>query len=91
MKKHLNIIISGELQEKGFRFSAMQKAYEYKISGFVRRKRDGRIYIEAEGEEENLEPYLEWCRKGPLGTIVYNVQIEDGKMKEFSTFDIKRR
>ncbi len=90
MKKHLNIIISGELREKGFRFSAMQKAYEHEISGFVRRKRDGRIYIEAEGEEDRLEKYLEWCRKGPLGTIVYNVQVEDGSLKDFSTFDIKR-
>lgn len=91
MKKHLNIIISGELREKGFRFSAMQKAYEHSISGFVRRKRDGRIYIEAEGDEENLNNYLEWCRKGPLGTIVYNVQVEEGDSKDFSTFEIKRR
>lgn len=87
--KHINILISGELQQNGFRFSAMDKAYQLAISGYVRRKRDGRIYIEAEGSEESLEKYVEWCRKGPLGCIVYNVQIEEAGVREYEGFSIK--
>jgi len=89
--KHINILISGELQEKGFRFAAMDKAYQLNINGFVRRKRDGRIFLEAEGTEDNLEQFVEWCRKGPLGCIVYNVQVEDGTIRDYKSFDIKRR
>lgn len=89
--KHINILISGELQEKGFRFAAMDKAYQLEIAGYVRRKRDGRIYIEAEGESAKVDEYVEWCRKGPLGCIVYNVQVEEAQLREFKGFDIKRR
>jgi acylphosphatase len=83
------IHIYGQVQHKGFRFVAMQVAYQRGIRGFIQNKRDGSLYIEAEGEEEQLNGFLEWCKKGPMGAKVENVTIEEGEFKNYTSFDIK--
>ncbi len=90
MKKHLNLIISGKIKNVGFRFMAMQAAYKYGVFGFARRKRDGKIYIEAEGEDENMENFVDWCKVGPIGAEVKEIDIEDGEVQEFTAFDVKK-
>ena len=88
--KHLNITISGRVQGVGFRFSAMEVAYRYGINGFVLNRPNGVVYIEAEGEEQALEQFLSWCRKGPIGAHVSEVTAVDGKVVGFAGFDIRR-
>ncbi|MEA3445582.1 MAG: acylphosphatase, partial [Bacteroidota bacterium] len=68
LKKHLNIEVRGNVYKVGFRFLAMSKAYEIDIRGFVRYEFDGSLYIEAEGEERNLNTFVEWCKQGPPGS-----------------------
>jgi len=63
--KHLNIKIFGRVQGVFFRANAAKKADELGITGFARNEPDGSLYIEAEGEEENLKKFLSWCQKGP--------------------------
>ncbi|MEI8006536.1 MAG: acylphosphatase [Bacteroidota bacterium] len=86
--KHYNITISGQVQKIGFRFSAMHSAYRYGVQGIVKNMNDGKVYIEAEGEDSNLDDFLQWCRRGPLGAKVDNVGVEEGEMKNFLSFDI---
>ncbi len=90
MKKHLNLIISGKVQHIGFRFMAMQAAYKYGVFGYARNKRNGNVYIEAEGEEENMENFVEWCKVGPIGAAIKELEIEEAEMKDFTSFDIKK-
>jgi acylphosphatase len=87
--KCIHIRIYGRVQHKGFRFIAMQKAYQDGIRGFIQNKKDGSLYLEAEGEDEKLNVFLEWCKKGPMGAIVDEVTVEEGEMKNFTSFDIK--
>lgn len=63
MAKHLEIKVYGKVQGVSFRNFASQKAHELAILGFVRNEMNGTVYIEAEGEEENLRRFLDWCRK----------------------------
>ena len=86
--KHYNISISGRVQRVGFRFSAMQAAYRHGVSGFVRNMKDDSVYIEAEGEEDAINLFLQWCRKGPPGARVDTAKISEGEMKNFKKFDI---
>lgn len=67
----------------------MQVAYQRGIRGYIQNKRDGSLYIEAEGEEEQLNGFLEWCKKGPLGAKVENVTIKEGEIRNYTSFDIK--
>ena len=89
MRKHLNIKIYGRVQGVFFRHSTKQKAKESGIKGFVRNEPDGVVYIEAEGEEENLKQFLDWCRRGPFLAKVKKVEfIFNSDIKNFSDFVI---
>ena len=87
--KCIYLHIYGHVQHKGFRFFAMQVAYQCGIRGFIQNKKDGSLYLEAEGEEEQLNRFLEKCKKGPMGSIVEKVTTEEGEIKNYSSFDIK--
>jgi acylphosphatase len=91
MKKHFNLTVIAESNTPGFRFSVMEKAYKYEVSGYIRRKHNGGFFIEAEGDETNLEGFVEWCRKGPLGTIIQRIDIEESNVKDLEGFEIKHR
>lgn len=88
MKKHLNIKIYGKVQGVFFRAAAQERAENLGINGFARNESDGSVYIEAEGSEENINKFLEWCRKGPLLAKVEKVEISENNLKNFSSFEI---
>ena len=72
--KRLTVKVSGTVQGVFFRHSAKIKASELELKGFARNEGDGSVYIEAEGEQANLEKFLEWCRKGPPFARVEHVE-----------------
>jgi len=88
--KHYDLTISGRVQGVGFRFMAMQAAYKHQITGFVQNLKDGTVYIEAEGEEAHLKKFIEWCRTGALGAKVDEIHGNEGTVKNFKSFDIRR-
>ena len=90
VNKFVKLIIRGKVHGVGFRFSCMEAAYQFGVTGFVRNKSDGTIYVEAEGPEENLNPFIEWCHKGPTWAKVTKVEVESGDLKNFKSFEIKR-
>ncbi|OLS03631.1 acylphosphatase [Tissierella creatinophila] len=71
------INVFGRVQRVGFRFSTLQKAREFDISGFVKNLRDGSVEIEAQGEEEKIEKFIQWCKVGPIYSEVKKVMAED--------------
>lgn len=87
--KNKVIIVSGDVRNKGYRFTAMQKAYQFDIRGYIKRVHEGGFFIEAEGEDENLTQFIEWCKKGPIGSKVEKVEVTDGEMKSFKSFDMR--
>ena len=89
MKKHLNIKISGEVQGVTFRYSSKLEADKLGISGFVKNLPDESVYIEAEGEETDLEEFLAWCHQGPNFAKVKDVHVEAGPLKNYQGFSIK--
>lgn len=88
---HFNIWITGKVQGVGFRFSSMEAAYRMGVVGFVKNLNAGQVYIEAEGTEAVLQRFLEWCRKGPLGSRVEKVETTEGAIQNFTSFDIQPR
>jgi acylphosphatase len=64
------IHVTGWVQGVGFRWSAANEARDRGITGYVKNLSDGSVYIEAEGSKEQLDAYVEWCKKGPgLGHV----------------------
>lgn len=88
--KHLTLKIFGDVQRVGFRYYAKLKAAELGLSGFIRNEPDGTVYIEAEGREEKLKGFLNWCRQGPRWARVDRAEFEySDKLKNFKEFKIE--
>lgn len=83
------IIITGRVQGVGFRLNAAREANSRGINGYVKNLADGSVYIEAEGTEEQLNQYVEWCRKGPGMSKVQSVRIESLPPLNYSDFNIE--
>jgi acylphosphatase len=77
MTRACTLTIYGRVQGVGFRFYAQQKAQELNISGFVQNRPDGSVYIEAEGEETQLQAFINWCQAGPQWARVLELKIAD--------------
>lgn len=86
--KHLNINVYGLVQGVFFRASAKEEADKLNLTGFAKNMPDGSVYVEAEGEENNLEKLIKWCNKGPLMARVEKVEVSEGFLKNFSQFGI---
>jgi acylphosphatase len=90
MKKHFNIKISGRVQGVFFRASTKAKAEELGISGYVQNESDGTVYVEAEGDEEILDQFIRWCKRGPELAQVTSCTIEPGGVEGHQGFVIYR-
>lgn len=89
-KKAIRLKISGTVQGVFFRQSALQKAIELNISGWVRNCEDGSVELEAEGEETGMKEFIEWCHRGPMRAVVSKVEIKTIGTKNHSGFEIRR-
>lgn len=86
--RHLNIKIYGDVQGVFFRDSALKKAQELDIGGFIRNEPDGSVYIEAEGDERYLNKFLLWCESGPPLARVENIESERARLVGFKDFRV---
>jgi acylphosphatase len=69
------ILIAGHVQGVGFRFAAQKVAQRQRLGGWVRNRPDGRVEAVVEGEGAAVQAFLDWCRRGPLGAVVTDVQV----------------
>ncbi len=88
-EKAYNINVFGRVQGVGFRFYTHRKAKELDLKGFVRNKPDGSVYIEVEGQQENVEQFIMWCNDGPSWARVSKVQRQETPKVGYSDFSIK--
>jgi acylphosphatase len=88
--KHFSIVVRGRVQGVFFRASAREIALQLSLNGMVRNEPDGSVYIEAEGDEEALNRFVSWCRKGPPRAIIAEVIVKEDQVKNFRSFDIER-
>lgn len=88
--KHFNITVSGKVQGVFYRQSTLEVAKSLWLKGSVRNEPDGNVYIEAEGEADQLAKLIEWCKTGPPRAKVAQVQFSEGEFKGFSSFSISR-
>jgi acylphosphatase len=87
--KTLQIKVIGKVQGVGFRYYTHKKAQNYNIKGFVKNEIDGSVYIEAEGEEADLDKFVSWVDKGPMWARVQKVVKSEMPKRGFIDFKIK--
>ncbi len=68
----------------------MAKARELEIRGWVRNLPDGRVELVAEAPREHIEALAGWCRTGPPGAHVDEVEMcEDTERTELGQFQVR--
>jgi acylphosphatase len=71
--QHLKIRVTGKVQGVYFRDTARKEAENLGITGFARNEPDGTVFIEAEGSDEAVKKFLDWCHKGSREAMVEEV------------------
>jgi acylphosphatase len=90
MKQAVQLKIKGVVQGVFFRQSTLEKARELDITGWIRNCEDGSVELEAEGDENLLRVFVQWCHRGPRNAVVSNVESKNVDPKNFIAFEIKR-
>ncbi len=89
-KGRAHLVVHGRVQGVFFRASARERAEELGLAGWVRNNPDGSVEAVAEGEQEDLEKFITWCRKGPGRSVVRHVSVEwEPYSGEFTKFTIE--
>ncbi len=88
MIKSVKINIYGKVQGIGFRYSTLQKANELGITGFVKNRNDGSVYIEADGEPEIIEEFVLWCIIGPALSRVDDIKVIVIPFNDYKCFGV---
>ncbi|MCJ7449101.1 MAG: acylphosphatase [Bacteroidales bacterium] len=91
MKEKLlyKIHVTGQVQGVGFRWGAATEAGNRGIKGYVKNLPNGSVYIEAEGSREQLNAFVEWCKQGPVFSIVETVTADPFPPVNYSDFLIE--
>ena len=80
---------TGRVQGVGFRYSALQVAKEYEVSGFVRNLADGRVHLEAEGAREQVEAFIAAIQERMHGYVRKVDRLSSARESQFQGFSIK--
>ena len=87
----VHILISGKVQGVYFRSSAKEKADALQILGWVKNRQDGRVEMVAKGHRESIDEFISWCKQGPRGAVVSDVEVtEEADEIKFERFLIAR-
>ena len=88
--KGVEIKVYGQVQGVFFRQGVKDVAEKFGLTGWVSNGDDGSVKIMAEGEEENLQKLIEWCKMGTSSARVEPVQVYWSEAEdEFSRFEIR--
>jgi len=73
-RRRLHLRIRGLVQGVSFRWHTRRIAGSLGLTGWVRNLPDGSVEVMAEGEEDALQNFIAWCRKGPELARVESVE-----------------
>ncbi|UCG27861.1 MAG: acylphosphatase [Bacteroidales bacterium] len=83
------IIIRGRVQNVGFRYFAFKTARMLNLKGYVKNEMDGSVYIEAEGNETDMEKFIGALRKGPSWARIEKIYVSPIPSQGFTDFLVK--
>ncbi|MCR4328563.1 MAG: acylphosphatase [Patescibacteria group bacterium] len=81
--------ISGKVQGVGFRYAVYREAKKLGVRGFIKNKKDGSVYLEAEGSSEVIKDFFQWCRSVQKNAQIENIEFASCAIRGFSGFEIQ--
>ncbi len=89
MNIHIEGYIRGRVQGVNFRDSTRTFAKSIGLDGLVRNEPDGSVYIEAEGNQDQLAALREWLEDGPSAADVEEIDLREGDLRHHEDFTVE--
>ncbi len=80
MTEAIHLKITGRVQGVFFRATTKEKADSLGLTGWVKNCADGSVEVFAQGEDEKLKEFVEWCGNGPSAAKVDDVRSKKAEM-----------
>ena len=71
-----SVVVSGRVQGVFFRDCLRREALRHGVGGWVRNRPDGTVQAHLEGDPDAVAAVVLWCRSGPRGAEVEDLQVE---------------
>jgi len=89
-KSRVKVVVKGTVQGVNFRYYSQRQAVKFNITGWVKNLPDGSVAGLFEGEEQDVEAMVQWCRRGPPSAHVTELIAQPEEYRgEFSSFTVK--
>jgi acylphosphatase len=85
----VRVRVRGRVQGVFFRAEARERAVSLGVSGSIRNLRDGSVEAVFEGDEDRVESLVGWCRRGPAGASVTDVDASREALVGETGFEIR--
>lgn len=86
----MRLLIKGKVQGVFFRATAIEVAEELGVQGWVRNTLDGEVEVMVSGTVDQLQKYIDWCKRGPRRAVVTDVVVSNEPETDFAGFQVIR-
>jgi len=83
------VVVRGYVQGVFFRDSCRREASTRGVAGWVTNRPDGAVEAVFEGEPGAVAAMVEWCRRGPRGADVEDVEETSEEPEGLTRFEIR--
>ena len=83
------LIVSGEVQDVGFRGRTKRAADNLRLLGYVRNRPDNQVEVEVEGEKTKIEELIKWMKERSFTTVTEVKSFWRPCQNKFTEFTIK--
>jgi acylphosphatase len=87
--KRVQVRITGRVQGVFFRAEAQARAESLGLAGWIGNAEDGSVEAVFEGDDHRVDSMVGWCRRGPSGAHVEDVEVEPEEPTGETGFDVR--
>lgn len=73
--RRTRVVVRGMVQGVFFRVAARDRARSLGVAGWIQNRPDGSVEAVFEGEDDPVDSMIDWCRRGPSGADVQDVEV----------------
>jgi acylphosphatase len=88
--RSVHLLVQGKVQGVFFRATAKDVAESLQLTGWVKNTAGGEVELQACGDVEKVQRFIDWCKKGPRGAIVTGMEVMDTSDFSFNSFQVLR-
>ena len=82
--------VHGRVQGVFYRGTAEREARALRLRGYAANLDDGTVELVVEGEEADVDRFIDWCHVGPRHAVVTKVDVRKGTVtREFTGFSTR--